>query len=110
RLLLHAEAVEIQPGYEAAKGTPAVHSELGALYLPLDGLVDVEAEKARVRKELEKAEAEIGKVQQKLGNPAFTQKVPAHVLAEHQNRLIEWQAKKDRLSAALDKMMGAEQA
>jgi valyl-tRNA synthetase len=106
RLLLNAEALEVQANFEANKGTPAVHSELGVLYLPLEGLLDVEAEKARLQKELDKAEGEIAKVLAKLNNPAFTQKVPANVLAEHQKRLAEWQAKQDRLCAALRNLLG----
>ena len=78
-----------------------MRTELGDLYLPLEGLIDVEAEKARLKKELEKAETELAKVQQKLNNPAFTQKVPPNVLAEHQKRLAEWQSKKEHLLAAL---------
>ena len=69
-----------------------VHSELGDLFLPLEGLIDKAAETARLKKELEKIEAEIAKVEQKLANPNFTQKAPANVLEEHQQRLAEWQA------------------
>jgi valyl-tRNA synthetase len=101
KLLLNAESLELAPDYQPPKGTPAVHSELGDLYLPLEGLIDVEAEKARLRKELEKAKAEIGKGRERLSNPAFTQKVPPNVLAEHEKRLADWQAKQDHLSAAL---------
>jgi valyl-tRNA synthetase len=106
RLLLNAEAVEMAPGYEAPKGTPSVHSELGVLYLPLQGLVDVAAEAARLRKEIEKAEAEIAKVEQKLSNPQFVQKVPPQVLQEHQQRLAEWQSKRDRARASLESLQG----
>jgi valyl-tRNA synthetase len=67
----------------------------------LEGQVDVAAEKARLKKEVEKAEAEIAKVEAKLNNPAFTQKVPGNVLAEHQKRLAEWQAKRQRASDGL---------
>jgi valyl-tRNA synthetase len=74
---------------------------LGDLYLPLEGLIDVDAEKARLRKEIEKAAAEIVKAEQKLNNPQFVQKVPPAVLAEHQKRLAEWQAKRDHLAASL---------
>jgi valyl-tRNA synthetase len=74
---------------------------MGDLFLPLEGLTDVEAEKARRKKELEKAAAEVAKVEEKLNNPAFTQKVPPQVLAEHQKRLAEWQAKKRRAEEAL---------
>ena len=55
------------------------------------------AEKARLAKELEKIESEITKAEQKLSNPNFTSKAPPHVLQEHQQRLAEWQAKRDRV-------------
>ena len=102
RLLLNAEALELSPGYQAPKGTPSVHSGMGDLFLPLEGLQDVEAEKARLSKELVKAEAEIGKVESKLSNSNFTAKAPAAVLQEHQQRLTEWQEKRDRLKAAIE--------
>jgi valyl-tRNA synthetase len=44
------------------------------------------------------------KVEQKLANPAFTQKAPPHVLQEHQNRLAEWVAKLDHARAALERL------
>ena len=74
---------------------------LGDLFLPLEGLIDIEAEKARLKKELEKIEAEIAKIEQKLANPNFTQKVPANVLEEHKQRLAEWQGKRDHVKSAL---------
>ena len=106
KLLLNAEALKVVTDFEPKKGTPVVHSNLGTLFLPLEGLVDVEAEKGRLTKELEKAQAEMVKVEQKLNNPAFTQKVPANVLAEHQKRLVEWQTKRDRIQAALAALAG----
>ena len=102
KLLLNAEALEVNPDYEPKRGTPVIHSTVGDLFLPLEGLVDVEAEKARLRKEAEKTEAEITKVEQKLNNPNFTTKAPANVLIEHQQRLAEWQQKRDRVKAALE--------
>jgi valyl-tRNA synthetase len=101
KLLLNAEAVEINSEYQPGKGTPVVHSPLGELYLPMEGLRDVTAEKARLAKELEKVEGDLIKVQEKLNNPAFTQKVPPAVLAEHQKRLAEGLEKRARIQAAL---------
>jgi valyl-tRNA synthetase len=105
RLLLNAEAVEVNENYQPPKGTLTARTEMGELYLPLEGLRSTEelaAEKARVAKELEKIEAEIAKVEQKLANPNFSQKVPPAVLQEHQQRLAEWQAKRATVKAALD--------
>ena len=70
----------MQTDYQAPKGTPTVQSKLGELFLPLEGLIDVAAEKVRLAKEVEKIKAEIVKVEQKLANPNFTQKVPPAVL------------------------------
>ena len=106
RLLLNAEALEINPGYQPQKGTPTVRSEMGELCLPLEGLVDLAAEKARLRKESEKAAMEIAKTQERLGNPAFTQKAPPNVLAEHQKRLADWQAKREHILKALARLEG----
>lgn len=104
KLLLNAEALEVVADFKPEKGTPVVHSPAGELYLPLEGLVDVAAEKARLTKELGKVEAEIIKAEQRLANPSFTQKAPPNVLAEHQQRFREWQAKGEQLRAALERL------
>ena len=79
---------------------------MGELFLPLEGLIDVEAEKARLTKKMEEYQAELTKVAQKLANPSFTQKVPPQVLQEHHQRLADWQAKLDHVKAALDALQG----
>ena len=100
--LLNAEVVELNVTYAATKGTPSALSPLGELFMPLEGLIDVAAEKARLTKELAKSAVEIEKTLQKLNNPGFVAKVPPHVLAEHQARLAEWQGKQKHVQAALD--------
>jgi len=102
QLLLHAEALDVQPDYAPPKGTLSVRGLLGELYLPLEGLVDLDAERQRLRKELDKAGEEIQKAEQKLANPAFREKAPSAVLKQHQERLAEWIAKRDHAQAALN--------
>ena len=101
KLLLNAEAFETNANYQPGKNTMTVRAELGDLFLPLEGLIDKVAETARLKKDLEKIEAEAAKVEQKLANPNFTQKVPAHVLEEHKQRLAEWHGKREHVKAAL---------
>ena len=48
KILLNAEALEINERYVAKKGTPTAHTPMGELFLPLEGLIDVEAERARL--------------------------------------------------------------
>src|ERR1035437_2600896 len=105
-LLLNAEAVEVNVNYQPGKNTLTFRTELGDLCLPLEGLIDKEAETARLKKELEKIEAEAAKVEQKLANPNFTQKMPSAVLLEHQQRLAEWQGKRDHVKSTLEALKG----
>ena len=90
--------------YWPRKGTVSVHTQLGELYMPTDGLIDLGAERERLTKELEKIQAEVAKVEQKLGNQSFVQKVPVQVLAEHQQRLADWQAKLAHTRKTLDNL------
>ena len=100
-LLAGAQSVTCDAAYEAPKGTPATLTPLGELFLPLEGLVDVDAERSRINKELEKISKEIAKSEAKLGNPGFVDRAPAQVVDQERARLDEWKAKRDRLSAML---------
>ena len=100
-LLAGAQSVTCDAAYEAPKGTPATLTPLGELFLPLEGLVDVDAERSRITKELEKISKEISKSEAKLGNPGFVDRAPAQVVDQERARLDEWKAKRDRLSAML---------
>jgi valyl-tRNA synthetase len=103
KLLLNAEVVEIVDSkFHPQKGTPSTQTAFGDLFLPLEGLVDFEAERGRLSKELARIDGEIEKVQQKLNNPNFTQKVPAAVLEEHQKRLADWQAKRTQVEKSIE--------
>ena len=102
KVLLNAESVSV--GVDVSKGTPRISSALGDLYLPLEGLIDFEAEKSRLTKELNKIDKEIEKVQTKLSNPKFTERAPAEVLDEQRERLAEWQTKHGQLTEALDNL------
>ena len=102
KLLLNAESFTVASGYAPAKGTPSARTGLGELYLPLEGLVDVAAERARLAKELASIESEIEKVMQKLANPNFTEKAPPKVLEEHRQRLADWQGKRTQIKTAVD--------
>jgi valyl-tRNA synthetase len=104
--LLNAETLEINSDYTPGKGVSSVKAWMGELYLPLEGLVDTTAELARLTKEREKIAGEITKVEQKLANPNFTQKVPPEVLTEHRKRLEDWIAKRDHVQKAIDGLKG----
>jgi len=96
--LINAEAVTIDPAYEAAKGVPRLLTPLGELYLPLEGLIDVAAELDRLAKEIAKVEAELVTVRKKLSNETFVQNAPAAVVEEHRKRESDWAEKLGQLA------------
>ncbi len=102
RLLLNADPLEMDGGYIPPKGTPAARSALGELYLPLEGLINIDAERGRLQKTLEKIDSEIARIESKLQNAAFVAKAPPAVLEEQRKRLAEWQGKRQQSLAALE--------
>jgi valyl-tRNA synthetase len=98
RILLNAEPLDVLADYAAPKGTPVALTPLGELMLPLEGLIDVAAERERLAKELAKVEQELAKVRAKLADPNFAGKVPAKVLDEHRQRETDWAEKHAQLT------------
>ncbi|HYF37124.1 MAG TPA: class I tRNA ligase family protein, partial [Prosthecobacter sp.] len=98
RILLNAEPLDIEAAFTPPKGTPTALTPLGELFLPLEGLIDVDAERLRISKELAKADSELDKVRAKLADENFAAKVPSKVLDEHRQRESDWQEKKTKLA------------
>ena len=97
QILLNAEPFEVDATYAPSKGTPAALTPLGELFLPLDGLIDVSAERERIGKEIAKVESELEKVRAKLADENFAAKVPAKVLEDHRQRELDWSEKHTQL-------------
>lgn len=95
--LLAGGEIQIQDAYEAPKGTPAAVTDVGEVYLPLEGLIDVEAEKSRLDKEISKVALEVKKCEGKLSNSAFVDKAPAELVEREKARLEEWKQKLEQL-------------
>jgi len=90
RFLLRLEAIEwLHAGAEAPAAATAIVGEL-KLLVPLEGLVDLDAERARLDKELVRVSAEKDKSEAKLAR--FTDKVPASVVEQERQRLADWSA------------------
>jgi valyl-tRNA synthetase len=72
--------------------------------LPLAGVVDLTAERARLDREIAKEKLEIAKVVAKLGNDDFVARAPEDIIAEHQDRLETFQARLVKLTGARERL------
>jgi valyl-tRNA synthetase len=84
---------------------PAGHTRLAVggveAFIPLAGVVDVEAERPRLEKSIAAAEAERDRSAAKLANHQFRQRAPAEVVAKEEAKLAEHQATIDKLQTHL---------
>ncbi|MET7143464.1 valine--tRNA ligase [Xanthomonas sp. PPL139] len=102
RFLLKLDDIEwLQDGAAAPAAATAIVGEL-KLLVPLEGLVDLDAERLRLDKEIARVASEKDKSEAKLGK--FTDKVPAAVVEQERQRLIDWSAQLDGLRAQRAKL------
>jgi valyl-tRNA synthetase len=80
----------------------------GVAALPLKGVIDLAAERARLAKEMAKCDADIARVDAKLGNPNFVARAPEEVVEEEKEKREEAQMRKAKLVEALQRLKGAE--
>jgi len=69
--------------------------------VPLAGLIDVAAEKARLGKEVERKTSDQQRLEKKLANSGFVAKAPAEVVAKERDKLSEIAASLTTLQAQL---------
>ncbi len=103
-LLSGAAEVSRAEEYQPEQGTPGAVTSAGEIFMPLDGLIDVEAEKIRLDKEIEKNTKEVAKSKGKLGNEKFIANAKPEVVALERERLVEWEGKLGQLQKMRDNL------
>jgi valyl-tRNA synthetase len=82
-----------------------VRGEVAAL--PLEGVIDLTAERARLAKEMARCDADIARVEAKLSNPNFVARAPEEVVEEEKEKREEAQMRKAKIAEALQRLEGA---
>jgi valyl-tRNA synthetase len=94
-----ARVVAIEPA-EGAGGAGA-HAVLRGgveLFIPLADVIDLEQERTRLRKELERLEGQLRAVDNKLHNEQFTGRAPAEVVERERAKADNFRDQRDRLA------------
>jgi valyl-tRNA synthetase len=92
---------------DALPESPAAVSIVGTTKLMLKVEIDVAAERERLSKEIVRIEGEIAKVNGKLGNESFVARAPAAVVAQENERLVNFSATIDKLREQFAKLPAA---
>ena len=100
--LARLEAVEIVESF--GSGTARGTVDGADIGLPLAGILDLDAERARLEKAIAGVTGEMEKISRKLDNPGFIAKAPDEVVAENRRRLEEETTRRGALEAALARL------
>ncbi|MBE9031594.1 valine--tRNA ligase [filamentous cyanobacterium LEGE 11480] len=103
RLVGTAEPTDVTAD-DAASGNQMFAGVVGTIQvlIPLAGLVDVDALRAKLEKKLDKAQNEIKSLSGRLGNSKFVDKAPTEVVQEVRNSLAEAQKQSEIIRDRLD--------
>ncbi|MBV1701517.1 MAG: valine--tRNA ligase [Hyphomicrobiales bacterium] len=72
--------------------------------LPLEGIIDLGAEAARLNKEIAKLQSDIAKTEAKLANADFIKRAPPEIVEENRERVEEWSASVQKMQTALARL------
>ena len=96
-----ARVAEVKTANAAPQGALQTVVDGVTYAIPLEGLIDLDAERARLNKEIDKAQDEIDKIDKKLSNEAFVAKAPEKVVALQKERRADYVAEQEKLKEAL---------
>jgi valyl-tRNA synthetase len=104
RRLARVETVSLASAPQ--KGAVQIVVGEATVSMPLAGVIDLEAERARLTKEVDRVAKEIAKIEAKLGNEQFIAKAREDVIEEQRERLTEAMTLRTRTVAALNRLAG----
>jgi valyl-tRNA synthetase len=105
RRLARVETVDFAGA--APTGSVQIVLDEATLALPLKGVIDINAESARLKREIDKVGSEIAQLTAKLSNEKFVSRAPEHVVEEQRERKVEAEAVAAKLEQALKRLEAA---
>ncbi|HME91376.1 MAG TPA: hypothetical protein VKE49_08120, partial [Myxococcaceae bacterium] len=74
------------------------------IFVPLAGVIDLAEERARLAKEISRADADIAAVARKLENPNFASKAPMDVVEKERQRAEDLEVRRAKLQENLNRI------
>ena len=101
-LLLGAESITVDRDFTPEGAMPSGISQLGTVYMSIEGLVDIDAEVARLKKQLETVENGVSSITKKLSNENFVKRAPADVVAGEEKKKADLLEKCGKLQTLIE--------
>ena len=104
--LAQAESVIVDPSYTSGKYDAMEPFSEGEVLIPLEGVLDIEKETARLKSDRDKLLAQISGIDKKLSNKGFTANAPKEVIEKEKKKIVEMQEKANAIEASLKRFGG----
>jgi valyl-tRNA synthetase len=103
--LVRASEVSVKDRLDAPRASARAVLVGGAeVAIPLEGLIDFEQERQRLRREQDKLQAEAGKLEAQLGNPNFVERAPAERVNELRERIADIAQRASQLQQTVENL------
>ena len=105
RMLARVDGISLD-GNRSGAGAHGVLENGTELFLPLEGVIDLDQEKARLRKEIQRLEGQLGGTLKKLENQGFLQNAPEDVVQRERDKAQSFREQKEKLQEKLNAFGG----
>jgi valyl-tRNA synthetase len=103
--LVRASELSVKDRLDAPRASARAVLVGGAeVAIPLEGLIDFEQERQRLRREQDKLQAEAGKLEAQLGNPSFVERAPAERVNELRERIADIAQRASQLQQTVENL------
>jgi len=102
--LCGVERIELGANFQKPKyAASAVVRDL-EIYVPLEGLIDIDVERNRLKKEIERFEKQLIGLNKKLTNSDFLNKAPESVITREKQKKADWETSLEKLKGNLSSL------
>jgi valyl-tRNA synthetase len=102
--LARAEEVNVDPGIQKPKASASAVIKKCEIYIPLEGLIDLEAERMKLRKEISRYEGSLAGIEKKLMNEKFVSNAAPEVVEKERNKKADFELSLQKLRNILENL------
>lgn len=102
--LAKVEEIKVDIHIQKPKASASAVLKDAEIFIPLEGLIDLEVERQRIQKEIQRLENSIGSVEKKLSNEKFVNNAPAEVVEKERAKQKDWTENLSKLKEILENL------
>ena len=100
--LVRVEELYVEANIAKPKASASAVVKGCEVYIPLEGLIDIEVERQRIEKEITRITGSLEGVKKKLSNESFVAKAPANIIENEKTKMQDWESALVKLKVILD--------